>query len=99
MTEAETRLLDELAEPAPTTHQVRPRHDAQLGSHHTRPRSHRRRRHRHLDRVHPLYVRADHPALTSYYARIAAEGREPEPDDPDALRRRASLDWAATTPT
>lgn len=49
-----------------------------------------------LDPEHPLYVRADHPALAGYYTRIAAEAMQPmEPDDPDELRRRANLDWAA----
>jgi hypothetical protein len=46
---------------------------------------------------HPGYVRADNPALADYSARIIAEAMEPaEPDDPDQLRRRADLDWAAT---
>src|SRR4051812_19642711 len=50
-----------------------------------------------LDPGHPLYVRADHPALAGYYARIGVEAVEPvDPDDPDELRRRANLDWAAT---
>lgn len=46
-----------------------------------------------LDPEHPQYVRADHPALPGYYARITAEAAEPaEPDDLEALRRRAGLD-------
>ena len=50
-----------------------------------------------LDPEHSLYVRADHPALAGYYARIAAEALGPaEPDDPDELRRRANLDCADT---
>lgn len=48
---------------------------------------------------HPRYVRADHPALPGYYARILTETLEPvEPDDPDELRRRANLDWASAAP-
>lgn len=48
---------------------------------------------------HPRYVRADHPALPGYYARILTEALEPvEPDDPDELRRRANLDWASAAP-
>lgn len=50
-----------------------------------------------LDPEHPRYIRADHPALPAYYARIVAEALDPvKPDDPDELRRRATLDWAAT---
>jgi hypothetical protein len=50
-----------------------------------------------LDPEHPLYIRADHPGLPAYYARIVAETLEPaKHDDPDELRRRANLDWAAT---
>ena len=50
-----------------------------------------------FDPEHPLYIRADHPALAGYYDRIIAEALEPvEPDDPDELRRRANLDWAAS---
>ena len=51
-----------------------------------------------LDPEHPLLrPSTDHPALADYYARIIAEAMEPaEPDDPDELRRRANLDWAAT---
>lgn len=52
-----------------------------------------------LDHKHPRYVRADHPALPGYYARILTEALEPvEPDDPAELRRRANLDWASAAP-
>ncbi len=98
MTEAETRLLDELAEHGllRRIEYVRammrgwglstgdPGHiDIQDAAN--------------LDPEHPLYVRTDHPALADYYARIIAEAMEPaDPDDLDELRRRANLDWAAT---
>jgi hypothetical protein len=98
MTDAETRLLDELAE-----------HGLLRRIGYVRARMHSWglstgdpghidiRDPANLDPEHPRYVRADHPALAGYYTRIAAEALQPmEPDDPFELRRQANLEWAAT---